>query len=94
MVTAVGSEDIFDVRFNGAQQSLAEDVEYRLGAGPDELLIQYSNSLAPSLGVTSKRGAVLNIYLYPDAGHVVAHRHAKPGTAPLPRCVFIKQFIY
>jgi len=33
LITAVGSEDIFDIRFNGVQQNLVSGVEYRLGAG-------------------------------------------------------------
>lgn len=65
IVSVVGSEDVFDVRFNGARMNLTEDVEYRLGSGPDELMIQYRPE---KLIVTSKRGAKFDFNFYPFAG--------------------------
>jgi len=66
LITVVGSEDVFDIRFNGVQQNnLTLGQEVIMGSGPDQLLVQYSNN---SLSITSKRGMVLDINLFPIEG--------------------------
>lgn len=65
VVSVVGSEDIFDIRVNGARVNLTEELEYRLGSGPDELMMQ----LRPTkLIVTSKRGAKFDFNFYQLTG--------------------------
>lgn len=61
LITVVGSQDVFQIRFNGVVQTLANDTEYTLGSGPDQLLIEYTPT---SLSITSKKGAFLQILFY------------------------------
>ena len=65
VISIVGSEDIFDVRFNGAQVNLTVGEEYRLGTGPDQLMVQARPS---GIVITSKRGAKFDFNFYEMEG--------------------------
>lgn len=65
VIAVVGSRDEFEIWFNNVPQNLTTNVDYSLGSGPDELLVQYTPT---SLSITSKRGARLQIIFYEMEG--------------------------
>lgn len=66
LITVVGSQDVFEIRFNGVSQILSPGDEHILGTGPDQLTVELSSNT--SLSIVSKRGAVFNIIFYETPG--------------------------